>query len=273
MGNLDGKWEAFLDEHWANNRGAYEKVCNPDVLKDAFEKLQNHHSPLERHEFLNSKIFKRRAEACLVAAINADKAKREKASSGSTDKANVGSVPWGARNRCTRALPRCWPCYRDEREWWTRGDYEDPRIKNRFKSYSEYLEHQKAETNEDGFWRKRKGRRLPSIRRSAFESRNAAIPLSGSLSARIPVSGSLSRLAAIPLCETDTATMPTQPELECASSESALTSIPVVGAVLCAVGCAVRCYYRQLKKRVRRDSFGFKPDDQRASLTAAELAV
>merc|ERR1711900_28797 len=169
----------------------------------------------------------------------------------------------GARNRCTRALPRCWPCYRDEREWWTRGDYEDPRIKNRFKSYSEYLEHQKAETNEDGFWRKRKGRRLPSIRRSAFESRNAAIPLSGSLSP----------LSAIPLCETDTATMPTQPELEYASSESALTSIPVVGAVLCAVGCAVRCYYRQLKKPVRRDSLGFEPDDQRASLTAAELAV
>merc|ERR1711964_528308 len=98
-------------------------------------------------------------------------------------------------------------------------------------------------------------------------------PTFESLNASIPRSGSLPRLAAIPLCETDTATIPTQPELECKSSESALNSIPVVGAVLCAVGCALRRYYRQLKKPVRRDSLGFVPDDTRALLTAAELAV
>merc|ERR1711964_320218 len=80
------------------------------------------------------------------------------------------------------------------------------------------------------------------------------------------------RLAAIPLVQDPGATLPTEPEMLAGTSDP----LPVLGAlssVLCIAGCLVKRYFRQLKAKVRRDSFGFLPESQRASLTKADLAV
>merc|ERR1711964_582929 len=79
------------------------------------------------------------------------------------------------------------------------------------------------------------------------------------------------RLAAIPL---PGVTTPPQSEIEPgATLSSTLPAVGVVSSALCLAGCFVRRCYRHFKKRIRRDSFGFQPDSQRASLNDAEMAV
>jgi len=98
-----------------------------------------------------------------------------------------------------------------------------------------------------------KRRRLPSIEEPMFEP------------------SSERRLAAIPLPGVST---PPQSEIEPgAISSSTLPAVGVVSSALCLAGCFVRRCYRQVKKRIRRDSFGFQPDSQRTSLDDAEMAV
>merc|ERR1712072_1013322 len=87
-------------------------------------------------------------------------------------------------------------------------------------------------------------------------------------------SQNVTRTAAIPLADVPNVANPqlAEPDSEHAGLYGKLGLGALATGLVCA-GCFLNQCYQRFKKKVRRDTFGFKPNSQRTSLTVAERMV